>query len=71
MNRLLLAVLAFAIATLGCASSKPKPDLSGAPRCLEYMSSWEGKGKPRDLEILCEMNDSQIMEFLEDYNAEP
>jgi hypothetical protein len=71
MKHILLAGLMLSIAGVGCASGQPKMDLSGAPRCLEYSPQWEGKGKPRDLEILGKMDETQLRDFLKDYGAEP
>ena len=76
MNWHVVAALILSFTCFSCTSGQPANEGQDAPvelpfRCLEYTSAWKGKGTPRELEILEEMDNNQLREFLKDFEAEP
>lgn len=59
------------------ADSQTDSELNGTqkielpPKCMEYHSDWRGRGTIRELTVLEDMSDNEIIEFLNDYQAEP
>ena len=62
MKLLTTAALAAIIILTGCTSANPQPQDSPLklPRCMEYTSKWKGKGTPRELQILENMNNKGL-----------
>jgi hypothetical protein len=83
MKQLAAAILVAILICPACAccsypaSSQADSTLKGAqeieqpPKCMEYHSGWRGRGTPRELTMLKEMNSGELEEFLKGYQVEP
>lgn len=80
MKRLVVVVLILGFACFGCAFGrpagesleKPQAPLASLPfRCIKYSSKWRGKGTPEELRALENMSNSELREFLKNFEQEP